>query len=85
MKQQLVLQKTSSKIKSVVLDLSEKVNQQELILESLDNETKKNSSLMIKNLHNFEKLLVDMNKDPRNKIILFLIVIIFILSIYLYN
>lgn len=80
---QIVLQKTSNKIKNVVIELSDQILQQELIIEGLDNETKRNSNLMVHNLQKFEKLLLNMSRDPRNNIIFFLIIMACILSIYL--
>lgn len=51
--EEIKLEKTSKKIKSVVIELSDKLNQQELLIESIENETRKNSGLMFQNLQNF--------------------------------
>ncbi|KKO76087.1 target snare coiled-coil region [Vairimorpha ceranae] len=81
--EEIKLEKTSKKIKSVVIELSDKLNQQELLIESIENETRKNSGLMFQNLQNFQKLLDSMNRDPRNKIIFFLLITAVILVFYL--
>lgn len=81
--EEIKLEKTSKKIKSVVIELSDKLNQQELLIESIENETRKNSGLMFQNLQNFQKLLDSMNRDPRNKIIFFLLITAAILVFYL--
>lgn len=80
---EIELAQTSQKIKSVVIELSDKLNQQDLLIESIDNETDKNRRLMLENMNKFERVMEIMSRDPRNKIILSLFVTALILTFYL--
>lgn len=63
------LAKSSQSIKHAVIELSEKIKQQDLILESIDSETDKNSKALLLNMGKFERVVHILNNDPRNKII----------------
>jgi hypothetical protein len=77
------LAQASRKIKSVVIELSDKLNQQEFLIESIGNETDKNRRLMLENMNKFERVMEIMSRDPRNKIILSLFVTALMLTFYL--
>lgn len=79
----LNLIQTSTRIKSAVIDLTTKINQQELIIESINDNTNKHASSMVHNMNKFGSIVEMMKKDPRNKIIMVLFLISMFLLYYL--
>lgn len=63
------LAKSSQTIKHAVIELSEKIKQQDLIIEAIDSETDKNSRALLFSMGKFERVVHILNNDPRNKII----------------
>lgn len=65
----------SKNIKHSVIELSDRIKEQDLIIEGINSETDKNSKALLQNMNKFEKIDYILNHDPRNRIILCLILL----------
>lgn len=77
------LKETSRSMKATVQVIQEQMKQQDLLYECIEVETTKNKKFFSSNMDKFEKVLRRMNGDPRNKIILMLILVILGCGFYL--
>lgn len=77
------LRETSRSMKSTVQIIHEQMHQQDLLCESIEADSAKNSRLFYSNMNKFRQAVRRMNRDPRNKIIFILMLAIIACSIYL--
>ncbi|EOB12104.1 target SNARE coiled-coil region [Nosema bombycis CQ1] len=85
MEEELKLAKSSKNIKYAAIELSEKVKQQDLLIEAIDSEIDKNSRALLSSMGKFERVLSILNNDPRNKIIACLLITAFVLLYFLFS
>ncbi|CCI73990.1 ECU10_1155 [Encephalitozoon cuniculi GB-M1] len=78
------LRESSKSMKTTVQIIQEKIDQQNLIYESIEAETTRNDRILFLNIRKFEEAIKRMNSDPRNKIIFMLLLVIVGCSAYLF-
>jgi hypothetical protein len=74
---------SSQKMKKTVLDIQDRIREQDLLYEAIEAETDRNGDFFAANMRKFEKVVERMNKDPRNKVILVLVILIMCCIYYL--
>ena len=82
----------SDTLQNFTIDLTQKaeiikkqINNQSLLLETIQYQANKNEDMFLKNSNFFEKALIELDKDKRNHLILFLILIIIVLIYIIRN
>ncbi|KAM0672840.1 hypothetical protein CWI42_051070 [Ordospora colligata] len=78
-----MLSETSRNMKATVQIIQEKINQQDLLYESIEAETEKADRILMANIDRFGDAIKRMNNDPRNKVIFILALILIICISYL--
>ncbi|WEL39687.1 hypothetical protein PFJ87_10g01360 [Encephalitozoon hellem] len=78
------LRESSRNMKTTVQIIQEKIDQQGLIYESIEAEAARNDRILLMNIRAFEEAIKRMNKDPRDKIIFMLLLVIIGCSAYLF-
>lgn len=79
-----VLKESSRSMKTTVQAIQERIGQQNMIYEAIEAETAKNDRTLLLNIRKFDEAVRRMNKDPRNKIIFMLLLVIVGCSLYLF-
>jgi exonuclease VII small subunit len=79
------LKTSSQKMKKAVSNIQDRIRDQDLLYESIEAETYRNENFFAANMRKFEKVVERMNRDPRNKAMLILVVLIVCCTYYLIN